>query len=400
MKIWFLLLFVLFNWQCKSSTNGINQTQLIANQPILCGADQPNKYLHLLKNKRIGLIVNQTSVTAGIHLVDFLVNQKINIKIIFSPEHGFRGDQPDGADISDTKDNATGIPIVSLYGTKKAPSKSDLSDIDILVFDIQDVGARFYTYLSTLKYAMEACAEYSVPLVILDRPNPNGQYVDGPVLDMKFSSFVGVIPIPIVHGMTLGELAMMMNGEKWLKNGMQCKLTVITCRNYSHSMYYSLPVRPSPNLPNDLAIALYPSLCLFEGTNVSVGRGTDQQFQIYGSPYLPTSGFEFVPMPNEGSAHPPFQGQVCRGIDFSELNVNTIRTRNKINLSYLLDAYKQFKDKNLFFLKNNYFDKLAGTDQLRLDIINGKNESEIRAKWENDLQKFMKMRSHYLLYSN
>ena len=281
-----------------------------------------------------------------------------------------------------------------------APNAKDLSDIDIVVFDIQDVGTRFYTFLSTLKYVMEACAMNNKPLIILDRPNPNGQYIDGPVLDMKFASFVGVIPIPIVHGMTLGELARMMNGEHWLQNGLQCNLTVIPCHDYKHSMKYSLPVIPSPNLPNDLAIALYPSLCLFEGTNVSIGRGTDMQFQIYGSPFLPVSGFEFIPMSNTGSANPPFQGQVCKGIDLSYLDIDSIRRQKKINLTYLLDAYKQFRNKDKFFLPTLYFDKLAGTDSLRKMIENGNDEQTIRASWLEGLEKFRKIRSNYLLYSD
>lgn len=366
--------------------------------PIYTGADQTDLYLPLIKGARVGLLVNQTSITGGKHLVDVLMENNIQVSKIFAPEHGFRGEADAGANIQDDKDKATGIPIVSIYGKKKAPDSIDLAGIDVVIFDVQDVGVRFYTYLSTLKYLMEACAVHGKSLLVLDRPNPNGHYIDGPVLKPQFTSFVGVIPIPIVHGMTLGELAWMMNSEGMLNDGIKCRLKVIPCKNYNHKLPYSLPVKPSPNLPNQLSIALYPSLCLFEGTNFSIGRGTNKQFQIYGSPLAIKGDYYFVPEPMPGAMSPFLLGKKCRGYDLSDRKVDKIRQEKRVNLSYLIHAYRDYPKKSEFFLKNNFIDKLMGTDSFRLQVIAGKSEEEIRETWKDDLDKFKMIRKKYLLY--
>ena len=408
MKLFFFLVYLtsaLTGLQCKENADRSaaepafsNDTATAVTAPLLTGAQQPEQYLPLLKDKKVGLVVNHTSHTGSMHLADFLVSKHIAVKAIFAPEHGFRGDQADGATIHDGKDPATGIPIISLYGSKKAPSTADLANLDILVFDIQDVGTRFYTYLSTLKYLMDAAAAHQIPLIVLDRPNPNGHYIDGPVLEQEFTSFVGVIPIPVVHGMTLGELGQLINGEKWLTNGRQCQLTVIACSNYTHRMFWHTAEKPSPNLPNDLAVALYPSLCFFEATNVSVGRGTNQQFQIYGSPWLPDQGFSFTPQPNQASTQPPLAGRKCHGADLSKAEVQEIRSLKRIDLSYLINAYRDFNDKAKFFLPGNGFEKLAGTAALRRQIQQGVPESEIRRSWEPALGNFKSLRLKYLIY--
>ncbi|MBD3725074.1 MAG: DUF1343 domain-containing protein, partial [Flavobacteriaceae bacterium] len=287
---------------------------------IILGADNSVKYLPILKNKKVGVVTNQTGILSnGTHLVDFLLKQKVNATKIFAPEHGFRGTADAGEHVANGKDSKTGLPIISLYGNNKKPKLEQLAGIDVMIFDIQDVGARFYTYISTLHYVMEACAEQNIPLLVLDRPNPNIDIVDGPILEEEFKSFVGMHKIPVLHGMTIGEYAKMINGEKWLTNGIQCKLTVIPCENYTRNMSYSLPVKPSPNLPNDQAINLYASLCFFEGTNVSVGRGTNKQFQIYGSPFLPLQKFSFIPKPNEGAKDPLYNGKECFGENLSKI---------------------------------------------------------------------------------
>jgi uncharacterized protein YbbC (DUF1343 family) len=359
---------------------------------IKTGADNYSNYLPLLKNKKIGIITNQTGILSNkFHLVDFLLEKNIAIQKIFAPEHGFRGTADAGEHVVDGKDSKTGLPIISLYGDNKKPKSEQLANIDIMVFDLQDVGVRFYTYISSLHYIMEACAENNIPLLILDRPNPNGSIVDGPILEKAFSSFVGMHPIPLLHGMTIGEYAKMINGEKWLKNGVQCKLTVIPCINYNRKMNYSLPVKPSPNLPNEQAVNLYASLCLFEGTNVSVGRGTEQQFQIYGSPYLPKSGFSFIPKPNFGAQNPVYNGIQCYGEDLSA------HTRvNRLELKWLIKAYQTTTDKSKFF--NPFFTKLAGTKKLQQQIENEIPEEEIRQSWKKGLIAFKQMRTEYLIY--
>lgn len=359
---------------------------------IKTGANNYENYLPLLKNKKIGIVTNQTGILINkTHLVDFLLEKNNAIQKIFAPEHGFRGTADAGEHVVDGKDSKTGLPIISLYGDNKKPKSEQLADIDIMIFDLQDVGARFYTYISSLHYIMEACAENNIPLLILDRPNPNGNIIDGSVLEKEFSSFVGMHPIPLLHGMTIGEYAKMINGEKWLKNGFQCKLTVIPCINYNRKMKYSLPVKPSPNLPNDQAVNLYASLCLFEGTNVSVGRGTEKQFQIYGSPYLPKSGFSFIPKPNLGAQNPVYNGMECYGEDLS-----THTKVNRLELKWLIKAYQTTSDKSKFF--NPFFTKLAGTKKLQQQIENGISEEEIRQSWKKGLEEFKKMREKYLIY--
>ena len=360
---------------------------------IITGADNFEAYLPLLTNKKIGIVTNQTGILSNkIHLVDFLLEKKINIQKIYAPEHGFRGTADAGEHVIDGKDAKTGLSIVSLYGDNKKPKTEQLAGIDIMIFDLQDVGARFYTYISTLHYIMEACAENNIQLIVFDRPNPNGTIVDGPMLEKEHTSFVGMHPIPLLHGMTIGEYAQMINGEKWLKNGMQCNLKIIPCLNYSREMAYSLPVKPSPNLPNDQSINLYASLCLFEGTNVSVGRGTEMQFQIYGSPFLPKSNFSFTPKPNFGAKDPVYNGKLCYGEDLT-----TVQKVSKLELKWLIKAYKETSsDKTKFFTP--FFTKLAGTKILQQQIENGVSEIEIRKSWEKGLSNFKEMRKKYLIY--
>lgn len=360
--------------------------------PIKTGADNYAKYLPLLKDKKVGIITNQTGILSDkTHLVDFLLAKKIAIQTIFAPEHGFRGTADAGEHVVDGKDAQTGLSIISLYGDNKKPKPEQLAGIDIMIFDLQDVGARFYTYISSLHYVMEACAENKIPLIVLDRPNPNGGIVDGPLLEKEFTSFVGMHPIPLLHGMTIGEYAQMINGEKWLKNAVQCKLNVISCSNYNRKMEYSLPVKPSPNLPNDQSINLYASLCFFEGTNVSVGRGTEKQFQIYGSPFLTNSNFSFTPKPNFGAKDPLYNGEECFGEDLT--NYPKLK---RLELKWLIKAYQNTSDKSKFF--NSFFTKLAGTKKLQQQIENGISENKIRKSWQQDLTIFKKKRLKYLLY--
>jgi uncharacterized protein YbbC (DUF1343 family) len=364
----------------------------VSNNDIKTGADNYTAYLSILKGKKIGIVTNQTGILSDkTHLVDFLLGKNIAIKTIFAPEHGFRGTADAGEHVVDGKDSKTGLPIISLYGNNKKPKPEQLAGIDILVFDLQDVGARFYTYISSLHYIMEACAENNITLLIFDRPNPNITIVDGPVLEKEFTSFVGMHPIPLLHGMTIGEYAKMINGKKWLKNRIQCKLTVIPCLNYNRKMDYSLPIKPSPNLPNDQAVNLYASLCLFEGTNVSVGRGTEKQFQIYGSPYLPKSDFSFIPKPNLGAQNPVYNGVLCYGEDLS-----IYPKVNQLELKWLIKAYNSTTDKSKFF--NAFFTKLAGTKKLQQQIESGVSEKEIRESWKKGLIEFKVMRSKYLIY--
>ncbi|MCK5400122.1 MAG: DUF1343 domain-containing protein, partial [Flavobacteriaceae bacterium] len=305
----------------------------------------------------------------------------------------FRGTADAGEKVKDGFDTKTGLPIVSLYGKNRKPSAAHLKDIDILIFDIQDVGARFYTYIGTLHYVMEACAEQNIPLLILDRPNPNGLYIDGPILEPEYQSFVGMHPVPVVHGMTIGEYAQMLNGERWLENGIKCDITVIPIGNYTHNTFYSLPIKPSPNLPNDKAVNLYPSLCFFEGTNVSAGRGTDSQFQIFGSPFLGKQlfDFEFTPQPNEGAKYPKHKGELCYG-----LNLKSKANLKSLNLEWLIKAYNGTQNKSEFF--NTFFTKLAGTKKLQKQIAAGFTENQIKATWQEELEAFKKTREKYLIY--
>lgn len=392
-----MALLILFTAHIPSYSNSIQNVTKIKtseNHPIRTGADNYEKYLPLLKNKKAGIVTNQTGIlTNKTHLVDFLLEKKIAIQTIFAPEHGFRGTADAGEHIVDGKDAQTGLSIISLYGDNKKPKPAQLAGIDVMIFDLQDVGARFYTYISSLHYVMEACAENGIPLIILDRPNPNGSIVDGPLLEKEFTSFVGMHPIPLLHGMTIGEYGKMINGEKWLKNAAQCKLTVIPCVNYNRKMQYSLPVKPSPNLPNDQSINLYASLCFFEGTNVSVGRGTEKQFQIYGSPFLAKNNFTFTftPKPNFGAKDPVHNGKECFGEDLSSYPKLT-----RLELKWLIKAYQNTGDKTKFF--NSFFTKLAGTKKLQTQIENGTPESKIRQTWQKDLTSFKKMRTKYLIY--
>ncbi|AXB56892.1 exo-beta-N-acetylmuramidase NamZ family protein [Flavobacterium fluviale] len=392
-KITFILFLIISNASNANSSKEIIENKIngISNE-IKTGDDNFEKYLPLLKDKKVGIVTNQTGILSNKkHLVDFLLEKKINIQTIFAPEHGFRGTADAGEHVVDGKDAKTGLSIVSLYGENRKPKKEQLTGIDVLVFDLQDVGARFYTYISSLHYVMEACAENNIPLIILDRPNPNGSIVDGPILEKEFTSFVGMHPIPILHGMTIGEYGQMINGEKWLKNGIQCKLTVISCTNYKRDMPYSLLVKPSPNLPNDQAINLYASLCLFEGTNVSLGRGTEKQFQIYGSPYLTKTNFKFTPKPNFGAKDPVYNGKECYGEDLSKAP-----KVNQLELKWLLKAYQNTTDKSKFFIP--FFTKLAGTKKLQQQIEAGVSEKDIRDSWKKGLEDFKTMRKAYLLY--
>ncbi|GAC1310743.1 MAG: DUF1343 domain-containing protein [Mucilaginibacter sp.] len=368
---------------------------------LITGADQTKLYFDYLRGKNIGMVINQTSVI-GKNLtlsVDTFLKAGITIKKIFGPEHGFRGDASNGAEVNNSVDAKSGIPVVSLYGNKHyKPTSVDLKGIDLMVFDIQDVGARFYTYLSTLQYVMEACAENHIELLILDRPNPNGFYVDGPVLDTAFHSFVGLNPIPVVFGLTVAEYAQMINGEGWLKNHVQCKLKIVKVANYTHNASYKLPVNPSPNLNTEKSILLYPSVCLFEGTTLSLGRGTMYPFLQIGHPDLKEKyTYTFKPVSIAGmSEDPPQKDKLCYGIDLKSYNTNAIRATGKINLTWLIELYKAFPDKTHFF--NSYFSKLAGTDKLRKQIEAGKTEQEIRASWEPELSKYKTIRKKYLLY--
>ena len=368
--------------------------------PLLTGADQTELYVNFLKNKNIGMVVNQTSVIGNAHTpsVDSLLKRGIRIKKIFGPEHGFRGNTSNGASVGDSVDPQSGIPVISLYGKHYKPAPADLNGIDLMIFDIQDVGTRFYTYLSTLHYVMEACAENNIELMILDRPNPNAFYVDGPVLDTACRSFIGMHPVPIVYGMTIAEYAQMINGEGWLKNHLKCRLKIIKVANYDHKTPYVLPISPSPNLNTGQSVLLYPSICLFEGTTFSLGRGTMFPFQVLGHPALKDKyTFNFTPVSIKGmSEDPPQKDKVCYGIDFRNYDTDSIRVQGKINILWLINLYREFPDKEHFF--NNYFKKLAGTAQLQQQVEQGKTEEEIRRSWEPALSRFKQMRKKYLLY--
>ena len=367
----------------------------VAPGAVVVGAERLAQYLPQLQGQRVGLVINQTSRVGSSYLVDTLKARGVNVTAIFAPEHGFRGEAADGATITDGRDARSGVPVRSVYGKTKKPTAEMLADVDVLIFDIQDVGARFYTFISTLHYVMEAAAEQNKAVLVLDRPNPNGDLVDGPILEPAHKSFVGLDPLPIAHGLTVGELAQMINQEKWLAGGRACRLTVVPMqKGYTHATAYHLPVRPSPNLPTDHAVALYPSICLFEGTNVSVGRGTNVPFEVIGSPSQPaTRPYSFTPAPNAGSPTPPMKGQRCYGLD---LAAAPARENGSLVLKYLLDFYQQSTDKARFFGK--YFEELSGTGALRQQIIAGKSEAAIRASWEPGLRKFRALRKKYLLY--
>ena len=365
-------------------------------KPVIVGAERTELYLPLLENKRVGILTNNTGRIGSTHMVDSLYDIGVDIQMVFAPEHGFRGDADAGEHISDGKDPRTGIRIVSVYGANKAPSAEYMDQLDVVVFDIQDVGLRYYTYLSSMHYMMQACADNDVEMIVLDRPNPNGFYVDGPILDPKYRSFVGMHPIPTVHGMTLGELARMINGEGWLENGDTCRLTVIPCANYTHQTRYVLPEKPSPNLPNMRSIYLYPSLCFFEGTPASLGRGTDFPFQVYGHPKMNPNGFQFTPRSNAGAKNPPLKDQVCYGVDLRTEPSNEQIWKRGVDLSYIIDCYNQTGLGEQFFTP--MFEKLIGVDYVRRMILDGADAEEIKACWKEDVEKFKVRRKPYLLY--
>ena len=373
----------------------VSFTSASCQKEITISAANIDTYIPLLKQKKVGIVAHQASLISNtkntIHLVDLLRNKNISIQKVFAPEHGFRGTSDAGEKVGNQIDSKTQLPIISLYGKNRKPNKKQLKGIEVMVFDLQDVGVRFYTYLSTLHYVMEACAENNIPLIVLDRPNPNAHYIDGPVLNLEHKSFVGMHPVPIVYGMTIGEYAQMINGEKWLSNSIKCDLTVIPLKNYTHQTTYELTVRPSPNLPNKKSIALYPSLCLLEPTKVSIGRGTDLQFQVYGHPGFPKTDFSFVPKSNFGSKNPKYNGQLCYGE-----NLTNVNPPSKIELKWLLNAYSTFSEKESFFLKG--FERISGVSNLKKQLIEGVNEKTIRDSWTDGLNEFKKTRTKYLLY--
>ncbi|MBH0021886.1 DUF1343 domain-containing protein [Pseudoalteromonas sp. SWXJ133] len=388
-KTLFITLFFIFSAIFISSAQA-NE----ANNSLVVGAQQYAKYLPQLKNKRIGLVVNQTSTVGQTHLVDALLIKNINITKIFAPEHGFRGDHDAGAHVKNAVDSKTGIPLISIYGKNKKPSQAALADVDVIIFDIQDVGVRFYTYISSMHYMMEAAAEQGIEFLVLDRPNPNIAYVDGPILEPEFKSFVGMHPIPVLHGMTVGELAKMIKGEGWINKAVDLKLTVIPVDHYTRKSAYSLPVKPSPNLSNDQAIALYPSLCFFEATPISIGRGTDFAFQVIGYSPIALGDFNFTPRAIKGAAlNPKFKNQTVQGLDLRQANITGL------NLTYLINAYMELSKNNIsFFERADFMDKLAGTNKLRLAIEAGQSEAQIKQSWQAGLSQFKAQRAPYLLY--
>jgi len=366
------------------------------NKPIIVGAEKLGSYIPLLEGVGVGIVANQSSMVQDKHLVDVLSNLRINVRGVFSPEHGFRGDADAGEHVINGKDEKTGFPLISLYGKKKKPTKEQLKDIKVMIFDIQDVGVRFYTYISTLHYVMEACAENNILLILLDRPNPNGHYVDGPILEKEFQSFVGMHPVPIVHGMTIAEYASMINGEGWLKDSAQCNLHIVRCENYTHTMPYSLPIPPSPNLRSDISIQLYPSLCLLEATTVTVGRGTEGPFERYGHPDFPKDStlFSFTPKSGYGAKHPKFEGIKCFGFN---LNSTDYQRMNKLDLSFVKRS-NDLLNGELFINRAKFFNLLAGNSKLLKQIESGISEKKIRASWKKGLDEYEEMRKAYLLY--
>lgn len=380
----------------------VEELPLFCNETLKVGAENTAAYFDQLKDVRVAVVGNQSSMIGDVHLVDSLLSAGIDVVKVFSPEHGFRGKADAGEKVNNEIDEKTNLPIVSLYGNNKKPKADQLTDVDVLLFDIQDVGVRFYTYISTLHYVMEAAAENDKKLIVLDRPNPNGHYVDGPVLKSGFTSFVGMHEVPVVHGMTIAEYALMVNGEGWLQGSVKCDLEYVLCENYDHTQFYELPIAPSPNLPNMASVYLYPSLCFFEGTEVSIGRGTDFPFQVIGHPdYQFDSAqvnFSFTPQPNDGAKHPKLEGKVCNGVDLHEIDVREYRGKSALDLTDLIDFYENLEMGETYFLKNNFIDLLAGTDELRKAILAGDDFETIQAAWQLDLATFKEMRNKYLLY--
>ena len=408
MKIFYgLLLFVFVSISLRFTFIKVpdNSHSVVQGKIITTGADQTEKYISILKGKRVAILANPTTIIGKKHLVDSLISIGINIVKVFGPEHGFRGKASAGVKVSDETDPATGVKVISLYGTKRKPTKEDLADVDIMIFDIQDVGCRFYTYINVLSYIMEACAENNKELLILDRPNPNGYLVDGPILDMKYKSGIGVFPIPIAHGMTIAEFAQMINGEGWLPNKMVCKLKIITVANYNHDMAYTLPVSPSPNLNTQQGIMLYPTTCLFEGTALNHGRGTYFPFTVLGSPLLKDKySFSFTPVSIPGMSETPLHmNQLCYGLDLRNYDITELRKTKRINIQWMIELYTAFPIKEKFFDKSqskemNDINKLAGVATFREQIISGKSIQEIYDSWEPGLSTYKEMRKKYLLY--
>lgn len=403
-KSTYLFLFLVFNMQLISCQQNkkVTSTKATNNvKKIITGAERTALYHPILKGKRVAVVANLTSVVFKetknkdkkkyTHLVDSLLSLDINVVKVFAPEHGFRGKADAGEHVNDGKDAKTGLSIFSLHGKNRKPSKEQLKDIDIVVFDIQDVGVRFYTYIATLQYVMEACAEVGIPVMVLDRPNPNGHYVDGPTLEIEHRSFLGLNPIPLVYGMTMGEYAQMLNGEGWLENSLKCDLTVIELLNYNHNSIYHLPIRPSPNLPNDKAINLYPSLGFFEGTIINAGRGTEMQFQIYGAPFFDKTSFSYTPQPNFGSKYPKHKGKLSNGVDLRKE-----KRLNKVDIKWIIDAYNRTPKTEKFF--GATFTVHAGNETLQKQIIKGLSAKAIQKTWKKDVKKFKKIRAKYLIY--
>ncbi len=374
----------------------IGESNPTAVPQLIIGNQRMNLYLDSLRGKRVAIVANQSSVINRTHLVDSLLALGITIQKVFAPEHGFRGTADAGEKIWSHKDPVTGLPIVSLYGNNKKPRADQLWDVDIVLFDIQDVGVRFYTYISTLHYVMEACAENKKPLIVLDRPNPNAHYIDGPVREPEHTSFIGMHPVPIVYGMTIGEYALMINGEFWLHNDVICQLYVVPCKNYNHKMKFEIPIAPSPNLRTDLAITLYPSLCFFEATTVSVGRGTERPFEMYGHPNFRQTNYAFIPMPTTGAKEPLWQNKICNGYD-----LRTVQRKRayEINLNWMINARDQLGDSVTFIDQRNFFDRLAGTSELRKQLAAGMSAKEIKATWKPGIDQFTKIRQKYLIYN-
>lgn len=390
---YFIISNVFFLFGCFSQTSDKE------NERIITGAEQTEKYINDLQGKKVAVVANHTTIIKNTHLVDSLISLGIDIKKIFSPEHGFRGKADAGEHVKNYKDKKTGLSVISLYGSSKKPNLVDLEDIDVLIFDLQDVGVRFYTYISTMHYVMEACAEKDVEVLILDRPNPNGFYVDGPVLDTVYRSFVGMHPVPIVHGMTIAEFAMMINQEGWLENGEKCKLNYVLCDNYTHESRYDLPVNPSPNLQNMRSVYLYPSLGFFEGTVLSAGRGTDFPFQVFGGPDYKKTEFTFTPRSIDGaSKYPKHENELCYGVDLRTIDLAELNSKKQINLDWIIEAYNSVENKESFF--NAFFYNISGTKLLKQQIVEGKTPDEIRESWKNDLDNFKKIRKKYLLYKD
>ena len=388
----------------NDSLNSLKEDPLFCNESVQVGAEITDQYLTLLENKSIAVVGNQSSLIQEVHLVDSLVSLKVEVVKVFSPEHGFRGEADAGEKVVDGVDSKTGIPITSLYGKHKKPTPEDLEGIEVILFDLQDAGVRFYTYISTLTYVLEAAAENEVEVIILDRPNPNGHYVDGPTLKEGFDSFIGMHEIPVVHGMTVGEYGTMVNEEGWLEGGVRCNLKVVSVQGWDHTKYYEVPIKPSPNLPNAKSIYLYPSLCFFEGTVVSIGRGTDFPFQVAGHPDFEVDVladlFSFTPKPNDGAKNPKLKNEICYGYDFQNLEEDFLRSDFKLNLSYLFEFYEALGLGKDFFLENNFIDLLYGSDALRKGMISGKTLDEIESSWESDITTFKKIRKKHLLYED